>query len=422
VIDAAGGDTYVDDGTRAARADAKNRSFRSRRRAVHGLYPDGTGLGRLEDIRPFIVMEVLEKAQALERDGRSIIHLEVGEPDFPTPPRIIRAATDALERGETHYTDSRGIAPLRSAVAAHYAKSYGTDFPEDRVLVTMGTSPALLLVLSLLIEEPGDEIIIGDPGYPCYPNFVRYLRGVPRQVPVRESEGFQLDSKAVRRAIGPRTKAIIVNSPSNPAGTLMAKDDLEAICGLGPPVISDEIYHGLVYGDREHSALEFTDDAFVLNGFSKRFAMTGWRLGYVVAPARHLRRLQILQQNFFICPNSFVQRAGVVALTDEHPELEAMRRQYDARRRYLIETLPKLGLRPAVEPTGAFYFFVNAGHVGADSFTLVFDILDRAGVALTPGIDFGEHGEGYVRISYANSLENISEGMRRLEGYLERRT
>ncbi len=377
---------------------------------------------RLSALRPFIVMEVLEKALALEREGRSIIHLEVGEPDFPTPPRIVRAATDALARGETHYTDSRGVGELRAAVGRYHGRKYGTHVPEERVLVTMGTSPAMLLVLSLLIDEPGDEIVIGNPGYPCYPNFIRYLRGVPRSIRVREEDGFQLKPDAVREAIGPRTRGIIVNSPSNPAGTLIPKEDLAEICGLGVPVISDEIYHGLVYEDTEHSALEFTDDAFVLNGFSKLFAMTGWRLGYIVAPAKHMRRLQILQQNFFISPNSFVQRGGIAALEEEHPEIEDMRRQYDARRRYLREALPKLGLLCPVEPKGAFYFFVNAGFVDKDSYRLAFDMLDTEGVAVTPGIDFGAHGEGYLRISYANSLENVVEGMRRLSRYLERRS
>jgi aspartate/methionine/tyrosine aminotransferase len=376
---------------------------------------------RLSELRPFIVMEVLEKALALEREGRSIIHLEVGEPDFPTPPRIVRAAIESLARNETHYTDSRGLAELRAAVARYHERAYGTRFSEDRVIVTMGTSPAMLLVLSLLVEEPGDEIIIGNPGYPCYPNFIRYLRGVPRFIRVREEDGFQLKPDAIRAAIGPRTRGVIVNSPSNPAGTLIPPEDLAAICGLGIPVISDEIYHGLVYGDTEHSALEFADDAFVLNGFSKRFAMTGWRLGYIVAPAKHMRRLQILQQNFFICPNSFVQRGGISALTEEHPEIEDMKRQYDARRRYLWETLPKLGLLCPVEPKGAFYFFVNASGIGTDSYRLAFDILDAAGVAVTPGIDFGEHGEGHLRLSYANSLENVVEGIRRLSRYLERR-
>jgi aspartate/methionine/tyrosine aminotransferase len=373
------------------------------------------------EIRPFIVMEVLEKALALEREGRSIIHLEIGEPDFPTPPRIVRAAIEALERGDTHYTDSRGIPELRSAVARHYDRTYGVRVSEERVLVTSGVSPALLLTLSILLERNAGEIILSDPSYACYPNFIRYLRGVPRRVATKAENGFQLTPREVRDSMGPRTRAVLVNSPSNPTGTLIPKDDLEAICKLGIPVVSDEIYHGLVYGEREHSALEFTDEAFVLNGFSKLYAMTGWRLGYVVAPQRHLRKLQILQQNLFISPNPFVQRAGLAALREAPPEIEEMRREYDARRRFLIGELPRLGLRFSVEPKGAFYVFVDASHVDHDSVRLAFDILEKAGVAVTPGIDFGERGEGHLRISYANSLGNIAEGMRRLEHYLKER-
>lgn len=396
-------------------ADSRHKRSDMRQRAARKVLP-----GACDEIRPFIVMEVLERALALEREGRSIVHLEVGEPDFPTPPRIVRAAVDALERGETHYTDSRGLAELRAAIARSYERKYGVTVSGDRVIVTMGTSPAMLLVLSLLIEAPGDEVIIGSPGYPCYSNFIRYLRGTPRILQALESEGFQLDPETVRKAITRRTRAIIVNSPSNPAGTLIPRDHLAAICGLGIPVVSDEIYHGLVYGETEHSALEFADDAFVLNGFSKLYAMTGWRLGYAIAPPERVRRLQILQQNFFICPNSFVQRGGIAALAETHPEIEEMRRQYDARRRYLCAELPKLGLPFAVEPKGAFYFLVNASHLDTDSYRLAFDILEHAGVAVTPGIDFGPHGEGYIRISYANSLENVAEGIRRLRSYLDR--
>ncbi len=376
---------------------------------------------RLDAIKPFIVMEVLEKAIALERQGRSIIHLEIGEPDFQTPKRIVEAGIGALRDGETHYTDSRGILELRAAIAAYYGRKYGTSFTEERVLVTMGTSPALLLALSVLVEQPGDEIILSNPYYPCYPNFIRYLGGSPRFIESREIDGFQLKPDDVKSAIGPRTKGIIINSPSNPAGTLMPEPDIRGICELGIPVISDEIYHGLVYDDKEHSALEFTDDAFVLNGFSKLFAMTGWRLGYIIAPERHTRTLQILQQNFFISPNSFVQRGGVTALTEDHAEIAEMRGRYDARRRFLLEKLPELGLSIGAEPKGAFYFFVNAGHIDTDSYKLAFDILERVGVAVTPGIDFGARGEGHLRISYANSLENIGEGVRRLESYLEER-
>jgi aspartate/methionine/tyrosine aminotransferase len=377
---------------------------------------------RLDSIKPFIVMDVLERALALERQGRSIIHLEIGEPDFETPKRIVESGAESLRMGDTHYTDSRGIPELRTAVASYYGKKYGTSFAEDRVLVTMGTSPALLLVLSVLIEEPGDEIILSNPYYPCYPNFVRYLGGNPRFIETKENDGFQLKPQDVRAAIGPRTKGILINSPSNPVGTLMPREDIEAICDLGLPVISDEIYHGLVYGEKEHTTLEFTEETFVLNGFSKLFAMTGWRLGYIIAPEQHSRRLQILQQNFFISPNSFVQRGGVTALTEEHEEIEEMRERYDARRRFLLDELPKLGLGIGAEPRGAFYFFVNAEHIERDSYKLAFDMLERAGVAVTPGIDFGKRGEGHLRISYANSLENIREGVRRIASYLDDRS
>jgi aspartate/methionine/tyrosine aminotransferase len=368
-----------------------------------------------------MVMEILERALLLERQGRSIIHLEIGEPDFPTPRRIVRAAIEALERGDTHYTDSRGIAELRSAVARSYERSYGVHVAEERVLITSGVSPALLLVLSILLETPDGEIILSDPSYACYPNFIAYLGGIPRRVATRAENGFQLTPGEIEDALSSRTRAILINSPSNPTGTLMPKHDLAAICRLGVPVVSDEIYHGLVYGERAYSSLEFTEETFVLNGFSKLFAMTGWRLGYVIAPQRHLRRLQILQQNLFISANPFVQRAGVAALVESHPEVEDMRRQYDARRRFLIEELPRLGLRFSVEPKGAFYILVDASHVDHDSLRLSFDILDKAGVAVTPGIDFGQRSEGHLRISYANSLENIVEGMRRLGDYLRER-
>ena len=375
----------------------------------------------INDMKPFIVMDVLERAIDLEREGRSIIHLEIGEPDFRTPGRIVESAIDALRRGETHYTDSRGTRELRAAVASYYNERYGTDITEGRVLITMGTSPALLLALSALLERPGDEVILGDPHYPCYPNFITYLGGTPRFVETREEEGFQPKPEAVRSLLDDRTRAILVNSPANPTGTLIPEEDLRALCGLGVPVISDEIYHGLVYGDTAHSALEFTDEAFVLNGFSKLFAMTGWRLGYMIAPERFIRRLHILQQNFFISPNSFVQHAGVTALSEQLDEIEEMRARYDARRRYLLAELPALGLGSAVEPKGAFYFFVDTRHIDTDSYGLAFDILEKAGVAVAPGIDFGSRGEGHLRISYANSLENIREGIRRLGDYFTER-
>jgi len=375
----------------------------------------------INDIKPFIVMEVLERALELEREGRSIIHLEIGEPDFHTPGRIVESCIEALRRGKTHYTDSRGLGELRAAVASYYNNRYGTEISEQRVLVTMGTSPALLLALSVLVENRGDEIILANPYYPCYPNFITYVGGVPRFVETREEDGFQPKPEAVRAMVNDRTRAILVNSPANPTGTLLPEEDLRSLCELGVPVISDEIYHGLVYGEREHSALEYTDETFVLNGFSKLFAMTGWRLGYLIAPERFVRRLHILQQNFFISPNAFVQHAGITALTEDHDELEEMRARYDARRRYLLSELPGLGLGPAVEPKGAFYLFVGTRHIDPDSYGLAFDMLEKAGVAVTPGIDFGSMGEGHIRISYANSLEKIREGVQRIGAYISER-
>jgi len=372
-----------------------------------------------EKMKPFIVMDVLQRALELEEEGTRIIHMEIGEPDFDTPQKIVEAGIDSLRRGETHYTDSRGIVGLRTAVAEHYNRYYNVNVSESQVLVTMGVSPALLVVLSSLIKNPGDEIILSNPYYPCYPNFIRYLGGIPRFIRTKAEEGFHLKPARVKEAIGPNTKAILVNSPSNPVGTIIPPDDLEAICNMGMPVISDEIYHGLVYGEKEHSTLEFTKNSYVLNGFSKVFAMTGWRLGYIIVPGNAVRDIQIILQNFFISPNSFVQRGGIAALQLNHPEVQEMRNKYDSRRKFLLGRLAEMGLSCPVEPKGAFYIFVNAGHIEKDSYKLAFDILEKAGVAITPGIDFGDQGEGYLRFSYANSMENLAEGTRRLEKYLE---
>ncbi|MDZ7859530.1 MAG: pyridoxal phosphate-dependent aminotransferase [Candidatus Krumholzibacteriota bacterium] len=371
-----------------------------------------------KEMKPFIVMDVLQRALELEEKGKHIIHMEIGEPDFDTPSAIVAAGIDSLRRGETHYTDSRGILKLRRAVAKYYNINYGLDISETQVLITMGVSPALLTVLSSLINNNGDEIILSNPYYPCYPNFIKHLGGTPRFIRTKAEDGFHLNPAMVKEAIGPDTKAILVNSPSNPVGTIISTDALKEICGMGIPVISDEIYHGLVYGEEAHSSLEFTENTYILNGFSKIFAMTGWRLGYVIAPAKAVRKIEIILQNFFISPNSFVQRGGIAALELNHPEIEEMKKKYNLRRKFLLGKLSAMGLKCAVEPKGAFYIFADARHIEKDSYKLAFDILDKAGVALTPGIDFGDQGEGYLRLSYANSMENLAEGASRLKQYL----
>ena len=373
---------------------------------------------RAEEIPPFIVMDVLETAQQMEREGKDIIHLEVGEPDFDTPDCIKDAAICALREGKTHYTHSLGLLELREAICAHYGKRYGVTLSPDQVLVTSGTSPAMAVLFSTLLEKD-DEVVISDPHYACYPNFIRFFDGAPVCVPVNECDGFQYTPEAIRASISPRTRAILINSPSNPTGNLLSGARMAQIASLGIPVISDEIYHGLVYGEEEHSILEYTDNAFVLNGFSKAYAMTGWRLGYLIAPRAFMRPLQKIQQNLFISPNAFVQWAGVAALRDAEPDVLRMRAIYNERRLYLIRRLRELGLGICVEPTGAFYVLGNISAFSRDSYRTAFDILKRAHVGVTPGIDFGKNCEGYLRFSYANSLDNIREGMNRLEDYLK---
>ena len=371
----------------------------------------------LEEITPFIVMEVLEKANEMEKRGINIIHMEVGEPDFDVPACVKEATCQAVNEGHTHYTHSLGDPELRMAICRNYKKNYGVDVDPDQVIVTSGSSPAILLVLSALLERD-DEVILSDPGYACYPNFIRFLGGKIIRVPVFAGNGFQFDTSEVASLITPRTKAIMINSPMNPTGNLVDPQVMERLAKLPISIISDEIYHGLVYNDQAHSILEFTDKAFVLNGFSKLYAMTGLRLGYLIAPKEYIRPMQKLQQNLFICASSVAQRAGIAALENCECDVEKMVTTYNERRIYLIKRLKELGFKLPVEPTGAFYVFVNARHLSNDSYRLAFDILEKAHVGVTPGIDFGPNGEGYLRFSYANSIENLKEGMKRLEQYI----
>jgi len=375
---------------------------------------------RAKEIPPFIVMDVLERAHELEREGRDIIHLQIGEPDFPTPKCICDAACEAIGRGETHYTHSLGLIELREAICEYYYRKYSVTIDPDRILVTSGTSPALFMIFSALLEA-GDEIIMSDPHYPCYPNFAEFLGAKPVFIKVEEEDAFQLRASEINKKIGPRTRAILINSPSNPTGNLLSKERMEEIAGLGPLVVSDEIYHGLVYGEKEHSILEFTDNAFVLNGFSKLYAMTGWRLGYLIAPPQFVRPLQKIQQNFFISAGSISQWAGIAALTKADADVEQMKSIYDERRKYMIKRIREIGFGLAVEPAGAFYMLANAKHLAESSYDLAFEILEKAGVGVSPGIDFGKGAEGFLRFSYANSLENIKKGLDRIEQFLRLR-
>jgi aspartate/methionine/tyrosine aminotransferase len=369
---------------------------------------------RVAEVRPFLAMEVMERAFELERAGARVIHLEIGEPDFPAPPAAVEACRQALARGETRYTDSRGLRELRCAIAADHSLRSGVPVDPDRVIVTNGTSSAMQLVFSLLVA-PGDEVILGAPHYPCYPNFVRVAGGVPVAVETRPEDGYPLDVDAVRAALSPRTRAIVVGSPANPTGAIQSAETLTGLAALGVPLVSDEIYDGLVYdGAKVVSALAISPEAFVLDGFSKRYAMTGFRLGYVIAPIEAARPLQILAQNLFISANHFVQAAGLAALREGAATVEAMRAAYDRRRRLLVDGLLRLGFGVPAMPKGAFYVFADARRFGSDSQRLAFDLLERAHVAVTPGVDFGAAGEGWLRFAYANSEAAIQEALTRL--------
>ena len=373
----------------------------------------------VENLSPFYVMEVLEHAKKLESEGRDIVHFEVGEPDFGTPAEICESAIESINRGETKYTSSVGIQDLREIIAHNYNKKYTQNITSENIVVTSGSSPAIFMSILTLID-PGDEVIITDPHYACYPQIIKIAGGVPKKVRIYEENGFQIDVAEIKKNITAKTRAIIINSPANPTGVILDEEVFREISSLGIPIISDEIYHGLEYTKSANTIYEFTDNAFVINGFSKLYAMTGWRLGYVIAPGKFVRPIQKLQQNLFISPNPFVQEAGITAIEKAENETESMVSEFDVRRKLMLNELKDSGFNILNEPDGAFYIFLNISNYTSDSYKLSFDILDKAGVAVTPGIDFGDGGEGYIRFSYATSRERITEGVKRVTDYFKK--
>ena len=379
---------------------------------------------RIQEIEPFLAVEMGERAEALERAGIDVVHLEFGEPDFEAPLVVREALQRALKDGRTRYTHSLGILALREAIAEHYVTTYGVNVSPDQILVTAGTSPAMLLLFGHLLD-PGDEVVLSDPYYACYPNFIRYADGRPVYVGVTEEDGFQYRPEAIRERLTARSRAIVINSPANPTGTVLSPERMAAIAELGrehgPLIVSDEIYHGLSYEAPDRTILEFTDRALVLNGFSKAYAMTGWRLGWVIGPREHISALQKLYGNFFISTNEFVQWAGVAALREAGEDSRRFRAIFDERRRAMIAGLRSIGFGVGAEPTGAFYVLANARHLSSDSVSLAYEILDATHVAVTPGAAFGANAEGYLRFSYASSVERIQEGLDRIARFLSTR-
>jgi len=379
----------------------------------------------MAEIEPFHVMALLARARELEAQGRSIIHMEIGEPDFPTPEPVIRAGVRALERGELFYTPTPGLPQLREAIAGYYRSRYGVALPASRILVTTGASAALMLACAALID-PGDEVLLADPGYPANRHFVRVVEGVPRAVPVDAASGYQLAPTHLERHWGPRTAAALVASPSNPTGTLISTERLAAMVEIararGGTLIVDEIYHGLVYEGEYTTAAAFADDVFVINSFSKYFNMTGWRIGWMVVPEAYASEIDKLAQNLYLAAPTPAQHAALAAFEPETLAiLEKRRQELQARRDYLVPALRGLGFDIPVMPQGAFYVYAGCGRLTQDSFGFTRDLLERGGVAITPGIDFGANApERHVRFSYANSIERLQEGVARIAEFLRK--
>ena len=369
-------------------------------------------------ITPFQVMEVLEHAKKLEQQGRKIIHMEVGEPDFDTPKCIIDCAVDALKSGKTRYSSSLGIEPLRQAIADKYNTEYGVSVSPDQIIITSGSSAALMLLFSLSLDS-GDEVLLTDPSYACYSNFLELYGAVPKYVPLKKENQFRLYPDDLKDKITNKTKAIILCSPSNPTGQLVPDELWNFLAEKDILIFSDEIYHNLVYEKQPRTAIEFSKNAFVISGFSKAYAMTGWRLGYIIAPPEWMRLLQKGHQNFFIAANTFVQWAGVAALSQAGKDIAEMKDMFAKRRDLLLEELKSIGIDPGYTPDGAFYLIVDFSQVFEDSLKLAFKILNETGIALAPGIDFGNQTKSYLRFSYATSFDNIKEAVKRLDCYLK---
>ena len=381
---------------------------------------------RIASITPFHVMALLARARELEAQGRSIVHMEIGEPDFATPQPIIDAGIRALQEGRTHYTPAVGLRELREAIARDYLKHDGLEIDPRRIIVTPGASGALQLLLALLVD-PGSEVLMTDPGYPCNSNFVRLFDGKPVRVPVGAAQRYQLDAGSIEAHWHDNTVCAMITSPSNPTGTVIAPDSLEALYAAvrarGGGLIVDEIYQGLTYGERPRSALALGDDLFVINSFSKFQGMTGWRLGWLVAPESSIDALDALAQNLFLAAPTLAQYAALAAYEDEaRAIIESRRQAFQARRDYLLPALTGLGFDIPVQPEGAFYLYANCEHLTDDSFAFTHDLLEQAGVAITPGIDFGEwKAQHHVRFAYTTSVENLKLGVERISEYTGRK-
>jgi len=374
---------------------------------------------RAADIEPFRVMDILARALALQAAGRDVIHLEVGEPDFPTPAPIVEAGIRALRAGHTRYTPALGLPALREAIAAYYERRHGVTLDPGRIVVTPGASGALLLALAALFDA-GEQLLVADPGYPCNRHFARLLEVKAVGVPVDAESRFQLTAEAVARHWGPSTRGVLVANPGNPTGTVIPRGELAALYALvrshGGWLVVDEIYHELIYDQNEPTALALGDDVVVINSFSKYWCMTGWRLGWMVVPTDLVPAVERLAQNIFLAAPTPAQYAALAAFTPQTEEiLTGYKTELRARRDLLLPALRELGFDIAVEPEGAFYIYAGIAALAPDGETLAARLLDEAGVAITPGSDFGRHATaGFVRFAYTTARERLALAVDRI--------
>ena len=374
---------------------------------------------RMADIEPFHVMDVLARARRMEAAGRRIVHLEIGEPDFPTPEPIMEAGRKALADGHTHYTPAVGLPALRETIAGFYRDHHGVDVSPERIIITPGASGALLLVMAVLVD-PGDQVLMADPGYPCNRHFVRTFEGEAVSVPVGPESAYQLTAEHLESHWSNRSVAAMVASPANPTGTLISAGTMKRMLAFtadrGGRLIVDEIYHGLVYDEEAVTALAHSPDVFVINSFSKYFGMTGWRLGWIVAPEDYVRPIDKLAQNLFLAAPTPAQHAALAAFRPETLEiLNARREAFRERRDFLLPALRELGFGIPVTPEGAFYIYADSTAFDLDSQRLAECLLEEAGVAITPGLDFGHYRpEAHVRFAYTREIAELEEGVERL--------
>ena len=380
---------------------------------------------RLADIEPFHVVELLTRARQLESEGRDIIHMEVGEPDFPTPEPIARAAAAAIQGGKTLYTQALGLPELRTAISDFYRERYGVAVAASRIAITNGASGALNLAFAAL-ANPGDEWLLADPGYPCNRHILRTYEGCPISMPVGPDSNFQPTPAMLRQYWNEKTAGLLVASPANPTGTLLTLAEIEALAAVCREkqghFLVDEIYHGLTYEIAAPTACAAGDDIWVINSFSKYFQMTGWRLGWMVIPEAYVRDVEKLAQNLVLCPSTPAQHAALAAFApDTIAILEERRAEFRHRRDFLAPALEAIGFRVTARPEGAFYLYCDCSDLADDSFTLARDLLEKAGVAATPGLDFGSNApEKHIRFAYTTGVPRLAEAVERLRRYFGR--